>query len=144
MKERLEEAEYSLPEQWEYEIEINSFELESIEFMSKNLVDVSKDGAVYELSVKIGVVVDLMVADYDRSPWDSEDKYFPFVLHNKLVQRYTRNASISVEISYDDGIIQNAEVISLDTEEITDLTDAKVEQISYRELDLNDDDESEM
>jgi hypothetical protein len=141
VREQLETAEFSLPDDWEREIDINETELETIDFIAKNLVDVSKDGAVYELSVRIAVVADLSIADYDRSPWDSEDKYFPIVLHNKVVQRYIRTAQVTVEIAYDDGIMQNAEVTSIDTDDLHDLSDAKVEQISYYEMDLSDEDE---
>lgn len=140
IKHRLENAEFSFTQDWEHEIEIEQTEVETIEYLGRNLVEVSKDSAVYELEVKIAVLVEISIADYNRSPWDPEDKYFPIVLHNKLVQRYIRTAPVTVEISYDDGILQNVDVESIDTEAIEDLEDAKIEQISYHEKDLGDDD----
>lgn len=136
----LNDAEFELDDDTP-EAEVNSAEVEQLEYLARNLTDVSKEGASFELITRLSVLVDMSFPDYDRSPWDPEDKYHPFVFHNKLVRRYTVIAPIIVQVSWDDGVVDNAAVESIDAAAITDLTSATVEQISYREMDFSDDEE---
>ncbi len=140
IRESLDRAEFELDEN-SPEMEVNAMEVERIDYLSRNLTDVSKEGATFELVARISVIVDISLPDYDRSPWDPEDKYHPFVFHNKLVRRYINSAPIQVGISFDDGVAANAQLSWVDTENIIDLSSAKIEQISFKEMDLSDNEE---
>jgi hypothetical protein len=121
------------------EAEVQDVEIESVKFLGKNLTDVSKEHAEFSIVVKICLVVTVEYPDYDRSPWDSEDKEFAFVLYNELVQRYTKTAEVSVSFIFDDGLAANVELGEIDADALLDLADAKVEQISFQTKDLDDD-----
>lgn len=142
-QEQLDSTEFELEAAEEYsEAEIDAFTVEKIEYLAKNLTEVSEQGAVFELVSRLSVIVEISFPDYDRSPWDPEDKAYPFVFHNKLVRRYIQTASIYVGIGFDDGIAANAELVWVDTDNLIDISAAKVEQISYREMDFSDEDET--
>jgi hypothetical protein len=140
IQEQLDGAEFELDDEFP-EAEVSDIEVEGIEYLSKNLTDVSKEYATFELMVRVSVIVDMSLPDYDRSPWDSEDKFYPFVFHNKLVRRYIHTAPITVEISFDDGVAANAALAWVETDEIVDLSSARIEQISFKEMDFGDDEE---
>jgi hypothetical protein len=106
--------------------------------LEKNLTDVSKEHAEFSVVVKICLVVTVEYPDYDRSPWDSEDKEFAFVLYNELVQRYTKTAEVAVSFIFDDSLAANVDLGEIDADALLDLSDAKVEQISFQSKDLDD------
>lgn len=144
IKERLTNAEFEIGDDADenlFEAEVDSVEIESIDYLSRNLTDVSKEDATFELIVRMSVAITISYPDYDRSPWDPEDKYYPFVLHNEVVRRYINTAPVFVSFSFDDGLAANVELADVDTDSLIDLSDAKVEQISFRAMDLSDDDE---
>lgn len=138
LAELLKEAEFDLDD---FEAEINDIDIEKIEFLSRNLSDVEKDYAVFNVISKISLVIDFCVPDYDRSPWDSEDKNYPFLLQNRIARRYTYSGPVFVNFEYDDGISANAKLVDIDITDVTDLSRASIEEIFYRELDLDDDEE---
>lgn len=138
LTELLKEAEFDLDD---FEAEINGIDIEKIEFLSKNLSDVSQDYSVFNVITKITLVIDFCVPDYDRSPWDSEDKYYPFLLQNRIARRYTYSGPVFVNFEYDDGIAANAQLAEIDITDVTNLSRASIEEIFYRELDLSDDEE---
>jgi hypothetical protein len=140
LTELLKEAEFDLDES---EAEINGIDIEKIEFLSRNLSDVAKEYAVFNVITKISLLIDFFVPDYDRSPWDSEDKYFPFLLQNRIARRYTYSGPVFVNFEYDDGIAANAHLMEIDITDVTNLSRASIEEIFYRELDLSDDKEYE-
>jgi hypothetical protein len=136
----LPEAEFEL-ELDDFEAEINGIDIEKIEFLSRSLSDVSKDYAVFNVMTKISLVIDFSIPDYDRSPWDSEDKSYPFLLQNRIARRYTYTGPVFVNFEYHDAIAANAELADIDITDILDLSRASIEQISYREMDLSDEEE---
>lgn len=121
------------------EAEVQDVEIESVKFLEKNLTDVSKEHAEFSIVVQICLVVTVEYPDYDRSPWDSEDKEFAFVLYNELVQRYTNTAEVRVSFVFDDGLAANVDLGEMDVDALLDLSDGKVEQISFQSKDLDDD-----
>jgi hypothetical protein len=120
------------------EPEVQDVDIESIQFLQRNLTDVSAEHAEFSIVVKISLVVTVEYPDYDRSPWDSEDKEFAFVVYNELVQRYTKTAEVSVSFVFDDGLAANVDLGEMDLDELLDLSDAKVEHISFQNKDLDD------
>lgn len=137
IQEKLDEAEFELDDDFS-EVEVNHIDVEKIEYLSRNLVDVSKEGATFEVMVRVSVIANISIPDYDRSPWDSEDKYHPFVFHNKIVRRYIHSAPITIYISFDDGVAANADIAEIETGEVADLSSAKIEELSFREMDFSD------
>jgi hypothetical protein len=134
--ELLKEAEFEIDD---LEAEINGINIEKVEFLSRNLSDVDKDYAVFNVISKISLVIDFCVPDYDRSPWDSEDKYYPLLLQNHIARRYTYSGPVFVNFQYDDGIAANSQLMDIDITDVTNLSRATTEEIFYRELDLSDD-----
>jgi hypothetical protein len=123
-----------------FEAEITNSEIESIDYLTRNLTEVSKESASFEMIVKVSVILSISYPDYGRSPWDSEDKAYALVLHNEIVQRYTTSAPVIVSFEFFDGIAANAEISQVDVNALTDLTGSKIEQISFKEASLSDDD----
>jgi hypothetical protein len=136
--ELLKEAEFELDD---FEAEINGINIEKVEFLSRNLSDVEKDYAVFNVITKISLVIDFCVPDYDRSPWDSEDGYYPLLLQNRIARRYTYSGPVFVNFEYGDGIAANSQLMDIDITDVTNLSRATTEEIFYRELDLSDDEE---
>jgi hypothetical protein len=140
IQKKLDNAEFEMEIDDTYpEAEVVSFNTEKVDYLGTNLMEVSAQHAVFEVSVRLTAVVDLSFPDYDRSPWDPEDKEYPFVLHNRLANRYVTTGAATVSFKFDDGLAANAEIDWIDVESLLDFSHAKVEQISYRELDLSDD-----
>ena len=121
------------------EAEIQDIEIESIKFLENNLTDVSKNYAEFSIFVKICLIVTVEYPDYERSPWDSEDKEFAFVLYNELVQRYTKTEEVRVSFIFDDGLAANVSLGEIDVDALLDLSDGKVEQISFQSKGVDDD-----
>ncbi len=144
IKKQLMNAEFEIDNDMEenlFEAEVDNVEIESVDYLSRNLTDVSKEDATFELIVRTSLVVTINYPDYDRSPWDSEDKFYPFVLHNQIVRRYINTAPVYVSFSFDDGLAANVQLSNVDSNALVDLSYAKVEHISFTAMDLSDDDE---
>ena len=133
IKLQLKKAEFSIPENWEQDVQVDATEIKSIDIIEKNIIDVSENAAKYELKVKIEVKVETSVADYDRSPWDPEDKTYAFVVYDGITDIYTTTESVFVSISYADGITSNGAIEYINVDALEDLSDAKINRISYRE-----------
>jgi hypothetical protein len=138
--EALQEAEFSDDDTSDMEFEIAGVEIETCDLLDKKIVEVSRDFVVYAVDVIVKIVIVYDITDYERSPWDPEDKAYMFLLTNRLMKRYTTTRQIHVSIDYDDGIKENAVLAKIDIEELLDLSDAKAEIVSFREMDLSDDD----
>ena len=142
--EALQEAEFSDDDTSDMEFEIAGVEIESCDTLEKRVVEVSKDFVVYAVDVTLKIVIVYDITDYERSPWDPEDKAYMFLLTNRLMKRYVTTRQIHVSIDYDDGIKENAVIAEIDIEELLDLSDAKTEIVSFREMDLSDDDDDDV
>jgi hypothetical protein len=115
------------------EAEISTLDIHDVEYLSKTLTDASAEQSTFELMTRISVDVEFAYPDFDRSPWDSEDKEHPFLFYNYETRRYTRTAPVEIIISFEDGIAANAEVESVDLEAISNLKSAKFETLEHRE-----------
>lgn len=117
---------------------INSIEINSVNIEKKNLQDVDAEGAEYEVEFEVVVTANYQFADYDRSPWDPEDKQYVFVLRNESTVKHKETYTAHLTLAYTDGLKTNAcieEFYFQDT--YFELTDGKSEVISFKELDIN-------
>lgn len=113
-------------------------DIESISINHKNIISVSDERVEYEVDFKVTLNAHYSIADYDRSPWDPEDKVHMFVLHSDIVKKHIEVFSAYVLIDYMDGIRANAEIIELDfAESVFELNEDNSEIISVKELDIN-------
>jgi hypothetical protein len=133
------EVEFSDDEMDDVEFEVTGIEIETCEILEKRVEEVSKDFVVYAVDVTLKMVMVYDITDYERSPWDPEDKAYMFLLTNRVMKRYVTTRQIHVSIEYDDGIKEKAVVAEIDIEAFLDLSEAKTEIVSYREMDLSDD-----
>lgn len=117
--------------------EIYQIDIESVCIHHKNIISVSDENVEYEIDFEVVLEAHYSIADYDRSPWDPEDKVYIFVLHNHIVKKHTEIFSAYVNIEYMDGIKSNAELVALDfTESAFELNGDNSETISVKQLDL--------
>lgn len=124
----------------EFDDEIYQVEIETIGIKNKNIISVSDEHVEYEIYFDVALLAHYSIADYDRSPWDPEDKRYMFVLHSDLVKKHNEVFSAYVTIDYMDGITANAEITEFSfTESTFELNDINSEIISHRELDINGD-----
>lgn len=122
----------------EFDDEIYQIDIESICISKKNIISVSDEYVEYEVDFEVVLKAYYSIADYDRSPWDPEDKVYMFVLHNDIVRKHTEVFSAYVNIHYIDGIRANAEVVELNfAKEEFELNEDNSEMISVKYLDLS-------
>ncbi|MDT3334138.1 PIN domain-containing protein [Shewanella sp. SP1S1-7] len=114
-----------------FDDEIYKIEIESICIKNKNIISVSGEQAEYEVDFKVILKAQYSIADYDRSPWDSEDKVYIFLLYSHVTKKHTEVFSAYVCIDYMEGIRANAEITELDfTESAFELNEDRSEIIS--------------
>ncbi|MNK39718.1 hypothetical protein D3C87_583370 [compost metagenome] len=121
--------------------DIDEVDIESLEFVEKSIVDVSTEHATYEVKIKMSVIVNTSYIDYERSPYDPEDGAYLYTLTNSIVTRYKTTATVLVNLVYDDGIKENAEIESVNVDGEVNLSELNSEILSYSSGDLRDDDE---
>lgn len=114
--------------------EIADIHINRVSLSAKNLQDVSTEHADYEIEFDVEVTAEYSVPDYDRSPWDPEDKEYVHIFYNETIIKHKETYSAYINISYEDGIKANADIVELDfTDTIFDLTDTDFELISHTE-----------
>ncbi|WP_198332318.1 PIN domain-containing protein [Psychrobacter aquimaris] len=139
VKEIISSSEFYSDEANEFDDEIYQIDIESVCINHKNIISVSDENVEYEIDFEVVLKAHYSIADYDRSPWDPEDKVYMFVLHNDIVKKHTEVFSAYVNIDYMDGIRANAEVSELEfIESVFELNENNSEIISVRYLDLSD------
>lgn len=138
--EKLQTSELDPPLDFDEEFELEDIEIEEFEIVSKNILEVSREHAIYELKINLSVVATFSVVDYERSPWDPEDKVYMFYLTNEYVKVYSYSPKVILHIVYDDGIVDNARIESFDIDDVLDFNNAKSEVLSFKARDYVDDD----
>ncbi|WP_312479180.1 PIN domain-containing protein [Kosakonia cowanii] len=114
-----------IPEGADYhDVETGEFEIEDVVLSSPKLTDVNRDSANYELSAKLTIKADLHYPDYERSPWDPEDKAYAFVFESISTFIFHQTVELNIEIGFNDGIKENAEIIDLQFDDSYILLDA--------------------
>ena len=120
------------------EDEIYEVKIGLITIKHKNIIDASRENATFEVEYTVEVEAHYSITDYDRSPWDPEDKEYVFVLHNTLVKKHIECYSCYVTVSLHEGLPSNAEVEDIEFDFTGfELSDDNSEVISYKEYDIN-------
>ena len=121
-----------------YDDEVLGYEVDNVSILKKNLQSVTSEEAEYELELEVTVTARYIFSDYDRSPWDPEDKKYMFVLNNEATVRHIELKSGYLYMSFQDGIKSNGEVSEFEFDDgYFELTEDKIEYLEYKELDIN-------
>ncbi|MGO4893567.1 PIN domain-containing protein [Flavobacterium sp. W21_SRS_FM6] len=137
-KKIISESEFYSDEANELDDEIYQIDIESVCISNKKMISVSDEHVEYEIDFEVTLIAHYSIADYDRSPWDPEDKVYMFVLHNLIVKKHREVFSAYVNIDYIDGIRANAQVTEFDfSESAFELNENSSELISMKSLDIN-------
>ncbi|WP_324023475.1 PIN domain-containing protein [Aeromonas caviae] len=117
---------------------INSIEINSLNVEKKSLQNVGAEGAEYEVEFEVVVTAEYQFSDYDRSPWDPEDKQYVFILSNESIVKHKETYTAHITLAYPDGLKANAHIEELYFQDTYfELTDGDSEVISFKELDIN-------
>lgn len=117
---------------------INSLEINSVNIEKKNLQDVDAEWAEYEVEFEVVITADYRFSDYDRSPWDNEDKQYVFVLSNESTVQHKETYTAHLTLAYNSGLKANAYIEELYFQDTYfELTNDDSEVISFKELDIN-------
>lgn len=90
--------------------ELTDVTTDKVTVQSTKLLDVSETHADYEVEVEVEFTASYSTSDYDRSPWDPEDKAYAFVFTNDVIKKHTETYVFNVALEYLDGIKKNAEI----------------------------------
>jgi len=116
----------------------NSIEINSLNVEKKSLQNVGAEGAEYEVEFEVVVTAEYQFSDYDRSPWDPEDKQYVFILSNESIVKHKETYTAHLTLAYPDGLKTNAHIEELYFQDTCfELTDGDSEVISFKELDIN-------
>jgi len=121
-----------------FDDEITDVEISKLDIREKSLVNVTQESATYEVDFDVELIVTYSMSDYDRSPWDPEDRRYVFVLTNQLIAKHTEIYSAEVIFVYDDGLRVNAGIDEFDfSDTLFELNANKAEQLDFRSYDVN-------
>lgn len=137
----LQDSEFSGEGMDEYEFEVVDVEIEQCEIVGKRVLEVTREHVQYEVDVSLIILIDYSITDYDSSPWDHEDKAYVFLLTNRVAKRYSMISTVRIDLDYQDGIKDNAEIEEIDIEEALDLSNANEEVVSYKKGGFGDDED---
>lgn len=117
---------------------IDSIDIDSVTIAKKTLQNVDAEWAEYTVEFEVTVTANYRFSDYDRSPWDPEDKQYIFVLNNESIIKHKETYTAHLTLAYDDGLKAKAYVCELNFEEpYFELTDDDAEVLHFKELDVN-------
>ena len=136
----LTESEFYSDSASDFDDEIYQIKIENIGIKKKNIISVSDEHVEYEIYFDVTLIAHYSIADYERSPWDPEDKRYIFVLHSDLARRHNEVFSANITIDYMDGITTNANITEFDfSDSAFELNNSNSEIIRHIELDINGD-----
>lgn len=134
----LQEGEFNYEKAAPYDEIVNSIEINSLNVKNKNLLNVDAECAEYEVEFEVVVTANYLVSDYDRSPWDPEEKKYIFVLNNVVTVKHKEKYFAHLILDYDGGLKAKAYIEELNFQDTYfELTDDCSEVISFKELDIN-------
>ncbi len=134
----LEDGEFNYENADPFDEIINSIEINSVNVEKKNLQNVDAEWAEYEVEFDVVVTAGYRFSDYDRSPWDPEDKQYVFVLRNESTVKHKETYTAHLTLAYTDGLKANAYIEEFYFQDAYfELTDDDSEVISFKELDIN-------
>ncbi|MFU0872729.1 PIN domain-containing protein [Kluyvera sichuanensis] len=103
---------------WEGEDpEIGDIHITGLEFTTLQLIEVSRDGATYDIEFRVALNVTYDFTDYSHANYDREDGVHYGVEHSSHLYAYDEYYSATVEISFAEGLRQNAEIVDLNFDE---------------------------
>ena len=114
-EELLSESEFEPSEFLEYFYDdvIEFIHIDLIEICEKNLEEVHDFKSLFQICIEVTLTVDFSIPDYENSPWDSEDKTYIFIEKEKFSCQYKQKYSAHISLIYEDGIINNSEILEL-------------------------------
>lgn len=134
----LEEGEFIYRDADPYDEVINSVDIDSLVIGNKTLQNVTSEYAEYIVDFEVIVTADYRFSDYDRSPWDPEDKQYLFVLNNESIVKHKQTYTANLTIAYDDGLKAKAYISELYFDHpYFELTNNDSEVLAFKELDIN-------
>ncbi|HBN8384895.1 PIN domain-containing protein [Pseudomonas aeruginosa] len=122
---------------WELDAHVEDVEYADLVLVGKNLVSVDAESCVFNVVFSVDVSTVESVRDYDRSPFDSEEGRYFFVLETVKSKKFKTSFSAELAISYLDRIEDSIEIYELKTPDYLELRNPYEE--TYRELDINGD-----
>lgn len=134
----LEDGEFDYENADPFDEIINSVEINSVNIEKKSLQSVEAESAEYEVNFEVVITANCTVSDYDRSPWDPEDKHYVFILSNESVVKHKETYTAHLTLVYDGGLKANAHIGELQfADTFFELTDNESEVLFFKELDIN-------
>ncbi|HHR1401669.1 TPA: PIN domain-containing protein [Klebsiella oxytoca] len=114
---KISEGEFSVTA-WEGEDpEIGNICITGLEFTTLQLIDVSRDGATYDIEFSVALNVTYDFTDYSHANYDREDGVHYGVEHSSHLYAHDESCSATVEIGFADGLRDNAEIVDLNFDE---------------------------
>ncbi|RUO68342.1 PIN domain-containing protein [Idiomarina ramblicola] len=133
----LENGEFNYEEADPFDEIIKSIEINSVRVEKKSLQNVDAEWAEYEVEFEVVVTAHYHVADYDRSPWDPEEKEYVFILSNESIVKHKEVYTAHLTLAYDDGLKSNAHIEELYfPATYFELTNDDSEVLFFQELDI--------
>ncbi|MBV7413626.1 PIN domain-containing protein [Aeromonas sp. sif2433] len=99
------------------DVDIKSLTIESVDMGEKNIVEVSSQSATYEVKVEFKLSVEYLIANYDDSPWDPEDKEYIFIIRDQLCVVHEEEKYARITLDYYDAIVARAEIEEIEFSE---------------------------
>lgn len=127
-----------IDEDWESDIELENVTFSGLELMGKVLVSVDEERCVYSVVFSVNANTVETIKDYDRSPFDSEEGRYPFVLETLVTKSFQAvEFIVELTIGYSDRIEDS---IYIDEIELPDDIQLRNPIEEYRRaLDINGD-----
>ena len=134
----LQDGEFNYENTEPFDDVISSIDIDSLTIKKKTLQNVDAEWAEYSVEFEVTVIANYQFSDYDRSPWDPEDKQYLFVLNNESIIKHKETYTAHLMLTYDDGLKVKADIAELNFEEsYFELTDNDAEILYFKELDVN-------
>ncbi|WP_201576808.1 PIN domain-containing protein [Psychrobacter sp. H8-1] len=135
---KIDESEFYSDEAIGFDDEIYQIDIKSVCITHKNIISVSIENVEYEIDFEVVLEARYSIIDYDRSPWDPEDKRYIFVLYNDITRKHQETFSAYINIDYMDGIRANAEIVELYfNDSAFELNEESSELLNIKSLDIN-------
>lgn len=132
--ERMETSEFYCPNDEGVSFDITRIEIKEVKIAGFKILDASRDEATYEIDFSAKILAGLEYADYENSPWDSEDKEYVYVVHHSFVRLQDERYKCFLTIDFADGLPANAEIYDIEFEfvgfELNDTDGEVVESIT--------------
>jgi len=96
--------------------DVTRIDIKSVKIDGYKILSATRDNATYEIEFSAQILAELEYADYDSSPWDSEDKEYLYIVHRSFTRVHNEQYLCFVTIDFSDGLPINAEVSDIEFE----------------------------